>query len=131
MLGEEYFKVSLICKEIGEITDERSWVERQKHREENTEGEHKDVCDDLHEGHSGCVEDLGHKKNKCRLCDRRMKNKITEEAFAALNNLERGGDLVQIVSADCRSTCWFLPTTPVSGRRPRLSARSSEYVPST
>ncbi|KAJ4369445.1 Twinfilin-1 [Didymella sp. IMI 355093] len=55
-----------------------------------------DACDGSHEGTNVRIEDLGHKKNKCRLCDRRMKNKITDEAWAALRKLEDKGDLVQI-----------------------------------
>jgi twinfilin-like protein len=72
----------VICKEIGEVTDARSWEERdtEKHL------------------HAGIVLiDAGYKKNKCRLCDRRMKNKISPEALEAFTKLEVAGTAVQIV----------------------------------
>lgn len=87
-LGEAKFSMSLICKEIGEITDPRSWEERDKHIAgvENLE-------------ESG-VEDLGHKKNACRLCDRRMKNQITPDAQEALKTLGTSEAAVQIVGLE-------------------------------
>ena len=90
--------MSLICKEIGEITDARSWVERDALTNE-TEAEEK-PCGDSHD-HDGNTTDIGYKKNQCRLCDRRMKNKITDEALAALGKLKNEGDCVQIVSCFC------------------------------
>lgn len=41
--------------------------------------------------------DLGYKKTKFRLCDRRMKNKIEDDAFSALKKLGEGGNCVQLV----------------------------------
>ena len=80
-LGEDYFATSIICKEIGEVTDIRSWEERDIER------------------HSDKPFDVGYKKNKCRLCDRRMKNKISLEASEALRQIHAPGIAVQMV-------CW-------------------------
>lgn len=91
--GVEHIKTSLICKEIGEITDARSWVERDAFKNE-TEAE-ENTCKDSHDHDSKTV-DIGYKKNQCRLCDRRMKNKITDEALAALGKLKNEGHCVQI-----------------------------------
>lgn len=88
--------MSLICKEIGEVTDVRSWIERDAHQQENPIEEHVGVCEAAQE-HNKVAKDLGYKKNKCRLCDRRMKNKITDGAFEALSGLDKAGDCVQIV----------------------------------
>ena len=107
-LGAKHFNSSVICKEIGEITDARSWDERSGNKQpENTAGnKHKDTCEDC-EDCEDCeknsssapgLQDLGHKRNKCRLCDRRMKNKITGEALNALKNLTNDGECVQLVS---------------------------------
>lgn len=91
--GAEEVKTSLICKEIGEITDARSWVERDTFKDK-IEAEGK-TCEESHDQDDKMV-DIGYKKNQCRLCDRRMKNKITEEALAALEKLKKEGDCVQI-----------------------------------
>jgi twinfilin-like protein len=91
-LGEEHFKTSLICKEIGEITDARSWTERDEHHSANGTAEDASVCSKPHD-----TKDAGYKKNKCRLCDRRMKNKITDEVLTALKTLNNEGACVQIV----------------------------------
>ncbi len=95
-LGEKHFVKSLICKEIGEITDARSWDERDKLQRESEKGEVDDVCDADRSEHPG-LKNVGYTKNKCRLCDRRMKNKITPEARQALGSLETEGACVQIV----------------------------------
>jgi len=89
-LGVHHFTFSMICKEAAEITDIRSWEERDMHVSE---------CErDLQEGmKEQKIEDLGHRKNKCRLCDRRMKNKIKESASEALKMFDKGGDCVQLV----------------------------------
>lgn len=89
--GEQHFKATLICKEVGEITDTRSWIERGALQQEDR------AIADSNE-HPSVTTDEGYKKTKCRLCDRRMKNKITDEAFEALSNLEREGECVQLVS---------------------------------
>jgi len=82
-LGESYFHSSIICKEIGEITDIRSWDERRtKH---------------MHKDHGEGIQVHGHEKNKCRLCDRRMKNRIEDDALAALRDLSENGSCAQIV----------------------------------
>jgi twinfilin-like protein len=128
LLGEDNFKMSMICKEAGEITDARSWAEREQHQGDNADPVQMDACDGSHEGTNVRIEDLGHKKNKCRLCDRRMKNKITDEAWAALRKLEDEGDLVQIVSV-VRLPIWlFSLTTSVSGGGPQIGSRSPDYV---
>lgn len=87
LLGGKNFETSFICKEVGEITDARSWVERDEHRSRTGSS---------HEA-SEAVKDAGYKKNKCRLCDRRMKNMITDESLEALKSLQTAGDYVQIV----------------------------------
>ncbi|KAJ4315614.1 Twinfilin-1 [Neodidymelliopsis sp. IMI 364377] len=91
-LGEEHFKKNLICKEIGEITDARSWTERDEDHSANGTEEDTSVCNESHD-----AKDAGYKKNKCRLCDRRMKNKITDEALTALKTLNNEGTCVQIL----------------------------------
>jgi twinfilin-like protein len=96
LLGQEHFESSFICKEIGEITDARSWTEREQGQGEAPDPDHVDACCDPQQSDGGGVEDFGYKKNKCRLCDRRMKNKITDEALAALRKLEDEKTLVQM-----------------------------------
>jgi twinfilin-like protein len=93
-LGGNHFALSLICKEAAEITDIRSWEERDMHVSEcesNLQGEIKEQT----------IKDLGHQKNKCRLCDRRMKNNIEESASEALKMFNKGGDCVQLVRSRC------------------------------
>lgn len=114
LLGEQHFETSLICKEIGEITDARSWIERQNHREEQDATRHMYLRHDLKEQSGQIVKDLGYRKNKCRLCDRRMKNQINDEASAALSKLEHEGDLVQIVRI-ALNFIFVLLTASVSG----------------
>jgi twinfilin-like protein len=127
-LGAEHFKMSLVCKEIGEITDARSWVERDVLKDE-TEAEEKS-CENSHD-HDSKITDIGYKKNQCRLCDRRMKNKITDEALAALGKLRNEGNCVQIVS------CFFgkhvLKTTneTVTELRPGSDSRSTGFIASS
>jgi twinfilin-like protein len=98
-LGEENFSQSLICKEVGEITDARSWDERDRndgsHGTDAGVDDGCKVCED-----KGGVKDLGYRRNECRLCDRRMKNKITPEALEALTTLSSPGTTVQCVSID-------------------------------
>ncbi|KAF2001635.1 hypothetical protein P154DRAFT_464080 [Amniculicola lignicola CBS 123094] len=86
-LGESRFSFSLICKEPTEITDQRSWEER------DSVAQKLCVADEA-DKHS--EKDKGYHKNKCRLCDRRMKNNITDEAAEALGRLKDPGDCVQI-----------------------------------
>jgi twinfilin-like protein len=99
-LGQEHFAQSLICKEIGEITDARSWDERDNYAISH-KGSSEHVKNDQCCTEDGCVErkpkDLGYARNKCRLCDRRMKNAITPPALEALKTLSEPGSLVQIV----------------------------------
>jgi len=95
-LGESYFTASLICKEAAEITDVRSWNERDMHASDCKSCPQEDSTDKP-------VKDLGYHKNKCRLCDRRMKNKIEEDASQALQSFNESGDLVQLVR--CLSSC--------------------------
>ncbi|KAF2638563.1 hypothetical protein P280DRAFT_481918 [Massarina eburnea CBS 473.64] len=99
-LGEEHFSTSIICKEIGEIADARSWNER--------DGEGSAWGDQTHEDGAACkfgdasnaekteVRDLGFRKNQCRLCDRRMKNNIDDDALEALTEVKNAGDCVQL-----------------------------------
>lgn len=99
-LGEEQFSFSLICKEVGEITDARSWEERGDHmRSATSRAECSNDCGacEVASHDSTGVKDLGYKKNKCRLCDRRMKNKISPEALDALKKLDSPGAAIQIV----------------------------------
>ncbi|KAH7065991.1 hypothetical protein BKA63DRAFT_537922 [Paraphoma chrysanthemicola] len=98
-LGVGHFSLSLICKEAGEITDARSWHEREGEElechDEKKIAAKGEICKD-----GGCESivpnDMGYKRNKCRLCDRRMKNRIEPEAVDALNVLRLPGSLVQI-----------------------------------
>ncbi|KAH4403617.1 hypothetical protein HBI25_155470 [Parastagonospora nodorum] len=98
-LGQEHFSQSLICKEVGEVTDARSWTERDEDdfSPEATSKHARDVdaCDNV-DCEICSLRDLGYKRNKCRLCDRRMKNKITPEALDALSSLKNTGAVVQI-----------------------------------
>lgn len=100
LIGENHISLSLICKEIGEITDVRSWVERDEKAKLDVSAAHgKDAggdCQDLEHGENS-VQDIGYKQNKCRLCDRRMKNAISPSALAALKSLSHPGATVQIV----------------------------------
>ncbi|KAH8719325.1 hypothetical protein GQ44DRAFT_751739 [Phaeosphaeriaceae sp. PMI808] len=93
-LGEEHFSHSLICKEIAEITDIRSWEERDNTTFTSLTSTStpcpNETCKEPH------IKDLGYQRNKCRLCDRRMKNKITPSASAALSTLFTPGTAVQI-----------------------------------
>lgn len=101
-LGKENFSASIICKEIGEITDARSWDERdgkEKSREDaNAEGEQSCGVHEETDAETAGAKDLGYRKNKCRLCDRRMKNKINDDALEALSKLDESGACVQLVS---------------------------------
>ncbi|KAI4679647.1 uncharacterized protein J4E84_008169 [Alternaria hordeiaustralica] len=98
-LGSSHISSSIICKEIAEITDARSWAERDaaatliddisiqgNNLESRTSAAHAE----------GARKDLGYRRNKCRLCDRRMKNRISPEALAALKVLQGPGAAVQI-----------------------------------
>ena len=99
-LGEEHFITSVICKEIGEVTDGRSWEERNaKLQSQKAVVVHasEQKAHESHEHGQECLIDVGHEKNKCRLCDRRMKNKMSREAFEALAQLHTPGTAVQIV----------------------------------
>jgi twinfilin-like protein len=99
-LGGEHFARSLICKEVGEITDARSWEERDAETRLHVHQANVSEECDTH-GHSenakGGIQDVGYMKNKCRLCDRRMKNKISDQASDALTKLHIPGTAVQIV----------------------------------
>lgn len=99
-LGEQHFSSSIMCKEVGEVIDTRSWDERsgQGHSWTDHYNEDVDAYGDL-EHLDDTVHDLGHKKNKCRLCDRRMQNKIDDAALDALKSLTESGDCVQLVGA--------------------------------
>lgn len=94
-LGEKHFKTTLICKEVGEVTDTRSWVERAALQQDGGTGE------DPNELNKATI-DEGYKRTKCRLCDRRMKNQITDDAFEALGSLEKEGECVQLVGPTYR-----------------------------
>jgi twinfilin-like protein len=100
LLGDKHFSHSLVCKEIGEITDARSWTERD---EDESPVKLAPIhvggtipCND--ESCKNCaMKDVGYKRNRCRLCDRRMKNKIAPDATEALQSLKNPGTIVQIV----------------------------------
>jgi twinfilin-like protein len=103
-LCEEYFTTSIVCKEIGEIMDVRSWKERDAEmRSQIAESKSVNACDTSEhlEHEKGCMQDVGYKKSKCRLCDRRMKNKISTEALDAFTKLDTHGTAVQIVLFPC------------------------------
>lgn len=126
--GAEEVKTSLICKEIGEITDARSWVERDTSKDE-IEAEGK-TCEDSHD-HDDKMLDIGYKKNQCRLCDRRMKNKITDEALAALGKLKNEGDCVQIVSCFFGTYVFKKTNETVTELRPRSGSRHTSCIASS
>jgi twinfilin-like protein len=115
-LGNEHFSLSLICKEMGEIADARSWTERDENSspQEFAYG-HSNIEDCEDRGCEDCaVKDIGYKRNKCRLCDRRMKNYIAPEALEALKTLTKPGTVVQIVrSYDYFQLNRTLPLTPL------------------
>lgn len=85
-LGEDHFAFTMICKELSEVTDYRSWEERitlyKKSESEENKSESKDI---------------GYTRTKCRLCDQRMKNKISQAAVDAFQILGEHGALVQMV----------------------------------
>ncbi|KAH7408608.1 hypothetical protein DE146DRAFT_675627 [Phaeosphaeria sp. MPI-PUGE-AT-0046c] len=99
-LGAEHFSQSLICKEIGEITDVRSWNERDalnssKNEQSSVHLEDGHICKE--DSCTSCtVKDAGYRRTKCRLCDRRMQNPIASDALEALRSLTSRGALVQI-----------------------------------
>ncbi|PVI06319.1 hypothetical protein DM02DRAFT_514817, partial [Periconia macrospinosa] len=101
--------VSLVCKEIGEIVDGRSWDERDGTEGESWGGDGKNggdtTGDDEVRDDDEQVKDLGFKKNKCRLCDRRMKNPIDDDALDALSaRLSGKGDCVQLTIDNSTNT---------------------------
>ncbi|KAF2650094.1 hypothetical protein K491DRAFT_782864 [Lophiostoma macrostomum CBS 122681] len=114
-LGETNFTSSFICKEPGAITDERAWKER------DGEGQpwnppNADQCKTGDASAEKHVQDHGHQKTKCRLCDRRMKNPITADALAALKGLKNGeaGACVQLtVDPKTLSLTLLSPCTPI------------------
>lgn len=95
-LGKDHFASSLICKEVGEITDKRSWDERSG--QGHSWGSEPTNIHEKVEGGEDSFQDLGHKKNNCRLCDRRMKNRINQDALEALKGLAEDGACVQLAS---------------------------------
>jgi twinfilin-like protein len=108
-LGEEHFTASIICKEIGEITDVRSWEERDAEmRSQIAKSKSVSSCDtsEYVEHEHGGMQEMGYKKSKCRLCDRRMKNKISTEALDAFTKLHTHGTAVQIVLLPCFGLSW-------------------------
>ncbi|KAL1796761.1 hypothetical protein ACET3X_005301 [Alternaria dauci] len=98
-LGAGHISCSIICKEIAEITDARSWVERDADAisfgTASTQCDKKESCGCSEHSKSG-LKDVGYRKNKCRLCDRRMKNKISSEALDAFTELHAPCTAVQI-----------------------------------
>jgi twinfilin-like protein len=101
-LGQKNFSESIICKEMGEITDARSWDERDGHGQSwnDANAREEQNCENHEETdvETAGAKDLGYKKNKCRLCDRRLKNKINDDALEALSKLNEDGACVQLVS---------------------------------
>ncbi|CAI6337360.1 unnamed protein product [Periconia digitata] len=110
--------LSLVCKEVGEIADIRSWDEREGVGRVSSKGigawrkDMSDAEDAKKEGKGdgdGQVEkgseeggrevkNIGFQRNKCRLCDRRMKNQIDDDALTALSTrLVNRGDCVVLV----------------------------------
>lgn len=98
LLGDHHFEKTFICKEVGEITDARSWDERDQPQNGEQQAGQPYTCGLSHEENK-VLKDAGYKKNICRLCDRRMKNKITDEALEALQTLQTPQKCVQIVHA--------------------------------
>jgi twinfilin-like protein len=131
-LGVEHFAQSLICKEVGEFTDARSWAERDNnaasHIISNERTQDAQSCTE-----DGCIEckpkDLGYARNKCRLCDRRMKNAITPEALEALKILTNPGSLVQIVTPPPSSSTCTLTNIPSTSTPHQTSTFSTPPHP--
>ncbi|CAN9295937.1 unnamed protein product [Alternaria alternata] len=98
-LGARYISYSIICKEIAEITDARSWVERDAEAlslsTKRIQCDKKESCG-CSEHSKSDLEDVEYRKNKCRLCDRRMKNKISSEALETLRELQTPCTAVQM-----------------------------------
>jgi twinfilin-like protein len=103
-LGAANFSLAIICKEPGEVIDARAWEERDGEASSLNE-DAKNSCETCSktEESSSTMKDLGFKKNKCRLCDQRMKNDINADAEGALSTLSDGGACVQLVRP---STIW-------------------------
>jgi hypothetical protein len=131
-LGKQNFSQSLICKEMGEVTDARSWTERDDDNVSNkTSTNHPkdpEVCQD--DGCEACtIQDLGYKRNKCRLCDRRMQNKISPEALEALKTLTEPGTIIQIVRSQA-FLVQFVPQLIATDRQPfDHDSRSHNLLP--
>lgn len=116
-LGEQHFGESFICKEVTEVTDARSWEERALNSAETEKEEcGEDGCETCTTEEGSNVKDLGYKKNKCRLCDRRMKNPIETNASDALKTLQNPGSLVQLAITPPSLSLQLLlhPSSPIS-----------------
>ncbi|KAF2497324.1 hypothetical protein BU16DRAFT_525019 [Lophium mytilinum] len=99
-LGADNLFYACICKESADILDWRAWESREASLTKFGSPEHMDE-----HGNRVVVEttpglprfvDLGYTKHQCRLCDRRMKMPITDEAKAALTTLTSRGSIVQL-----------------------------------
>jgi hypothetical protein len=117
LLGEKYFSQSLVCKEIGEVLDARSWTERDEVEPvPRTSSKHAEYTEACH--NNSCktctVHDLGYKRNRCRLCDRRMMNKIDPDALDAVSMLSDPGFVVQLVRVLLLCTRSFIVTKSFS-----------------
>lgn len=90
-LGDEHFTFTMICRDHVEVVDHRSWYERMKLCEEyDSKGLKTKI-----------IKDVGYFRTKCRMCDRRMKNDITQAATDAFSSLGDPGALLQIVRQMC------------------------------
>jgi twinfilin-like protein len=132
-LDKGYISFSMVCKEIAEITDSRSWVEREAEATPldtaSTGCDNKESCNCV-EHCGGIMKDVGYRRNKCRLCDRRMKNKISSETLKALTVLQAPGTAVQIVWHPPRDVS-LVRTLTHSSSSTLLPKLSSWKIPST
>lgn len=108
-LGAQHFEVELVCKEVGEILDARSWEERDETRMSGDEIG-KEQAEESEAKEPEGVVDLGYVKTKCRLCDRRMQNGIEDTALSALRELKnQPGNAVILVRPSSHCSCLLLP----------------------
>ncbi|KAF2732077.1 hypothetical protein EJ04DRAFT_554288 [Polyplosphaeria fusca] len=91
-LGVTRFSLAFIAKEPVEVYDYRSWEEKDM---KAAACEDCESCVDGSAKYSG-MKDIGYQKTKCRLCDQRMKNEVSQEASEAIQQLAEIGDCVQL-----------------------------------
>lgn len=117
-----------MCKEPGDITDERAWRERDGEGEPWVSTTISNQAVLMGVGNSnkepmkngieqGKAHDHEYKKPKCRMCDRRMKNPISASALEALRTLKDAeeGACVQLTVDPTTLDLDLLPSCPNPG----------------